>query len=168
LARKCRALRNLGMEPRYYHSMIGGNFGIDALQSAVLSVKLPHLDAWSAGRRERAVRYRAALAGEKRITLPVEQWAGSGVENHHIYNQFIVRVPRRDEVRTALGKAGVGTEVYYPLPLHLQECFHYLGYKEGDFPVSEAAARETLALPIFPELTDAEQAEVIDRLLAAL
>lgn len=168
LARKCRALRNHGMEPRYYHPMIGGNFRIDALQSAVLHIKLPHLDAWSAGRRERAAFYRQALASESRITLPLEQWSDSGVTNHHIYNQFIIRVPGRDRVRTALAKAGVGSEVYYPLPLHLQECFGYLGYREGDFPESEKAARETLALPIFPELTAAEQEEVVRALLEAL
>lgn len=167
-AQKCRALRNHGMEPRYYHSMIGGNFRIDALQSAVLHVKLPHLDTWSAQRRAHAAAYREAFASESRITLPSEQWAGSGVANHHIYNQFIVRVPERDRVRAALTKAGVGTEIYYPLPLHMQECFASLGYREGDFPESEKAARETLALPIFPELTSDERAEVVAQLLAAL
>jgi dTDP-4-amino-4,6-dideoxygalactose transaminase len=168
LAQKCRALRNHGMEPRYYHSMIGGNFRIDALQSAVLHIKLPHLDAWSAGRREKAAAYRVAFAGESRLTLPVEQWTGNGVANHHIYNQFIVRVAERERVRASLTKAGVGSEIYYPLPLHLQECFRDLGYREGDFPESEKAARETLALPIFPELTEAEQREVVAQLLAAL
>lgn len=168
LAKKCRALRNHGMEPRYYHGMIGGNFRIDALQSAVLQIKLPHLDTWSAGRRAKAATYRAALGSEQRLGLPVEQWAGTGVENHHIYNQFIVRVPDRDHVRAKLSQASIGSEIYYPLPLHLQECFAYLGYKEGDFPVSERAAKETLALPIFPELTAAEQDEVVATLLAAL
>lgn len=167
-AQKCRALRNHGMEPRYYHSMIGGNFRIDALQSAVLHVKLPHLDTWSAKRRAHAAAYRKAFASEPRITLPTEQWAGSGVTNHHIYNQFIVRVPERDRVRAALAKAGVGSEIYYPLPLHMQECFVSLGYREGDFPESEKAARETLALPIFPELTADEHREVVAQLLAAL
>jgi dTDP-4-amino-4,6-dideoxygalactose transaminase len=168
LAKKCRALRNHGMEPRYYHSMIGGNFRIDALQSAVLHIKLPHLDTWSAKRRAHAAAYRKAFANEPRITLPAEQWAGNGVTNHHIYNQFIVRVPDRDRVRVALGKAGVGSEIYYPLPLHMQECFASLGYREGDFPESEKAARETLALPIFPELTGDEQREAAVQLIAAL
>jgi len=168
LAAKCRSLRNHGMEPRYYHSMIGGNFRIDALQSAVLNIKLPHLDTWSAGRQERAAFYREKLADVSALTLPTEQWSGSGVANHHIYNQFIVRVPARDQVRAALSKAGVGTEIYYPLPLHLQECFAYLGYREGDFPHSEKAAKESLALPIFPELTLAEQEEVITQLRQAV
>ena len=168
LATKCRSLRNHGMEPRYYHSMIGGNFRIDALQSAVLHLKLPHLDTWSAGRRKRAVFYRETLADIPGLALPTEQWAGSGVVNHHIYNQFIVRVPARDQVRAALTKAGIGTEIYYPLPLHLQECFAYLGYRAGDFPHSEKAAQESLALPIFPELTRAEQEEVVAQLRAAI
>lgn len=168
LAQKCRTLRNHGMEPRYYHSMIGGNFRIDALQSAVLHVKLPHLDTWSAKRRGHAAAYRKAFAGEPRIVLPAEQWADSGVANYHIYNQFIVRVPERDRVRAALTKAGVGSEIYYPLPLHMQECFASLGYREGDFPESEKAARESLALPIFPELTTDEHREVVAQLLATL
>jgi dTDP-4-amino-4,6-dideoxygalactose transaminase len=171
LAARLRSLRNHGMEPRYYHSMIGGNFRIDALQSAILNVKLPHLDTWSAGRRERSAFYREAFEERgilDRITLPVESWAASGVENHHIYNQFIVRVPRRDLVRAALSKAGIGTEVYYPLPLHEQECFQYLGYRRGSFPEAETASRETLALPIFPELTRDEQEQVVDQVAAAL
>jgi dTDP-4-amino-4,6-dideoxygalactose transaminase len=171
LAAKLRTLRNHGMEPRYYHSMIGGNFRIDALQSAILHIKLPHLDTWSSGRAARAATYRVAFEERgvlDRITLPVESWADSGVENHHIYNQFIVRVPRRDLVRAALNKAGIGTEVYYPLPLHEQECFQYLGYRRGSFPEAETAARETLALPIFPELTREEQKQVIEQLIVAL
>jgi dTDP-4-amino-4,6-dideoxygalactose transaminase len=167
LAARLRTIRNHGMEPRYYHSVVGGNFRIDALQSAVLQVKLPHLDAWSAGRCERAAFYREQLRGAK-VGLPRERWAESGVENHHIYNQFVVRVQDRDRVRAALTKAGIGTEVYYPLPLHLQECFAYLGYREGDFPAAERAAKETLALPIFPELTVEEQGEVVSALLAAI
>ena len=171
LAARLRTLRNHGMEPRYYHSLIGGNFRIDALQSAVLQIKLPHLDPWSAGRRERAAIYRKAFEERgllDRISLPVESWAGSGVENHHIYNQFIVRVPRRDLVRAALNKAGIGTEVYYPLPLHQQDCFQYLGHRRGSFPEAETAAHETLALPIFPELTGEEQEQVIEQLAAAV
>jgi dTDP-4-amino-4,6-dideoxygalactose transaminase len=168
LAAKLRALRNHGMEPRYYHEYIGGNFRIDALQSAVLHVKLPHLEAWSTARRAHAAAYRAAFADEPRITLPHEQWAGTGVAQHHIYNQFIIRVPAREAVRARLTAAGIGTEIYYPLPLHLQACFRGLGYRPGDFPEAERAARETLALPIFPELTAAEIAEVSAAVLAAV
>ena len=169
LAAKLKALRNHGMEARYFHRWIGGNFRIDAIQSAVLNVKLPHLDAWSAGRRDRAAFYRDAFAGHglmEIVTLPAEVHAASGIANHHIYNQFIVRAPRRDALRTDLQEAGVGTEIYYPLPLHLQECFRYLGYRDGDFPEAERAAAETLALPIFPELTEAQQRYVVERIAA--
>jgi len=169
LAAKIRALRNHGMEVRYYHKWVGGNFRIDAIQSAVLGVKLPHLDSWSAGRRARAAYYRAAFArhglGEK-VTLPAEIYATSGVTNHHIYNQFIVRVAQREALRAHLTAAGIGSEIYYPLSLHQQECFRDLGYKEGDFPESERAAQETLALPIFPELTDAQQEYVVEQIAA--
>ena len=167
LAAKMRALRNHGMEPRYFHPLIGGNFRIDALQSAVLHIKLPHLDTWSTGRRARAAFYRREMerAGlPAHLTLPVESWPGG--ELHHIYNQFILRTPHRDALRAHLTAAGIGTEIYYPLPLHQQECFAYLGYKAGDFPESERAARETLALPIFPELTETEQAEVVASIAA--
>jgi dTDP-4-amino-4,6-dideoxygalactose transaminase len=167
LATKLRILRNHGMEPRYYHSVVGGNFRIDALQSAILRIKLRHLDNWSDSRREHANSYRTALDGLD-VQLPVERWADSGVPHHHIYNQFIIRVPERDRIRAGLSKNGIATEVYYPLPLHLQECFAYLGYRKGDFPVAEQAAQETLALPIFPELTKAEQEEVISALKIAL
>jgi dTDP-4-amino-4,6-dideoxygalactose transaminase len=167
LADKIRALRNHGMEPRYYHKWIGGNFRIDAIQSAVLSVKLPHLDSWSSGRRAHAARYRKEFAArglDKVLGLPAEPWAGSGVENHHIYNQFIIRSPRRDDLRAHLTAAGIGTEIYYPLPLHLQECFRDLGYKRGDFPESERASAETLALPVYPELSEAQQLYVVDQI----
>ncbi len=167
LAAKMRALRNHGMEPRYFHPLIGGNFRIDALQSAVLAIKLPHLDTWSTGRRDRAAFYRREMerAGLlAHLTLPVESWPGG--ELRHIYNQFIIRTPRREALRAHLTAHGIGTEIYYPLPLHQQECFAYLGCKAGDFPESERAAAETLALPIFPELTEAEQAEVVESVRA--
>jgi len=167
LAAKIKALRNHGMETRYYHQWIGGNFRIDAIQSAVLGVKLPHLDAWSAGRRARAAYYRAAFARhELPVTLPAEVFADRGLPNHHIYNQWILRAPRRDELRAHLAKASIGSEIYYPLALHQQECFRYLGYREGDFPESERAARETLALPIFPELTEEQQDYVVAQIAA--
>ncbi|MEA3212823.1 MAG: hypothetical protein QOE70_5880 [Chthoniobacter sp.] len=167
LAAKLRALRNHGMEPRYFHKWIGGNFRLDALQAAVLNVKLPHLDAWSAGRRARAAFYREEFARREltgTVTLPAEPYAESGLPNHHIYNQFVIRAPRRDELRAHLAKSGVGTEIYYPLPLHLQECFRGLGYHEGDFPEAERAAKEALALPIFPELTELQQRYVVEQI----
>jgi dTDP-4-amino-4,6-dideoxygalactose transaminase len=167
LAAKIKALRNHGMEVRYYHQWIGGNFRIDAIQSAVLGVKLPHLDAWSAGRRARAARYRVAFARHGLpITLPTEVFADSGLANHHIYNQFIIRAPQRDALRAHLTKANIGTEIYYPLSLHQQECFRYLGYREGDFPEAERAAKESLALPIFPELTEDQQDYVVEQIVA--
>jgi dTDP-4-amino-4,6-dideoxygalactose transaminase len=154
-AEKLRALRNHGGERRYYHRMIGGNFRLDALQAAVLSIKLPHLDTWSAARRRNARFYREEFAGAglDEIILPVEPYATGGVPNHHIYNQYVIRAPRRDELCEHLAKNQIGHAIYYPVPLHRQECFAYLGYREGDFPESERAARESLALPIFPELT---------------
>jgi dTDP-4-amino-4,6-dideoxygalactose transaminase len=167
LAAKIRSLRNHGMEPRYYHSAVGGNFRLDALQAAVLNVKLPHLDTWGAGRRERAAFYRRAFSAaglDRVLTLPVEPWAESGVGTHHIYNQFVVRAPKRDALRAFLAESGVGTEIYYPLPLHLQECFKHLGYGLGAFPESERAAQESLALPIFPELLPEQQAYVVDKI----
>ena len=164
LAEKMRAMRNHGMEPRYHHKWIGGNFRLDAIQAAVLNVKLPHLDHWSAGRAARAALYRTQFArhGLNRVlTLPIEPFAESGIEHHHIYNQFVIRAPQRDELRRHLQAHGIGTEIYYPVPLHLQECFRYLGYREGQFPEAERAARETLALPIYPELTEEQQGFVV-------
>jgi dTDP-4-amino-4,6-dideoxygalactose transaminase len=157
-AEKLRMLRNHGMKPKYYHSLVGGNFRMDTLQAAVVNVKFPHLDAWSAGRQANAARYRrlfgeAGLVQSGVVRLPYE-----APNVRHIYNQFILRVERRDELLEHLKKHDVGSEIYYPVPLHLQKCFAYCGHREADFPVSEAAAKETLALPIYPELTD-EQAE---------
>jgi dTDP-4-amino-4,6-dideoxygalactose transaminase len=167
LAAKIRALRNHGMEPRYFHKWIGGNFRIDAIQSAVLSVKLPHLDEWGAARRKNAARYREGLIArglDKVLTLPVDPWAGTGTENHHIYNQFIIRSTKRDALRKHLNDSGIGSEIYYPLPLHMQECFRDLGCREGDFPESERASRESLALPIYPELSPAQVDYVVEKI----
>jgi len=166
LASKIRSLRNHGMEPRYYHHSVGGNFRLDAIQAAVLNVKLPHLDGWGAGRRERAAFYREAFARvglDGVLSLPVEPWSGTGIGNHHIYNQFVVRAPKRDALRAFLSESGIGTEIYYPLPLHLQECFKDLGYSSGDFPEAERASLETLALPIFPELQEEQQSYVVEK-----
>ena len=166
LAGEIRLLRNHGAEPKYFHSRIGGNFRLDTLQAAVLRVKLPHLAAWSAGRRANADRYRRLFASAglaDRVTLPV-----APPDREHIYNQFVVRVPRRDDVRARLSDAGIGTEIYYPVPFHLQECFASLGHRRGDFPHAEAAAESTIALPIYAELTEEQQAAVVAALADAL
>jgi dTDP-4-amino-4,6-dideoxygalactose transaminase len=158
LARSLRMLRMHGMEPKYYHSIVGGNFRLDALQAAVLRVKLRHLDDWTAGRRRNAERYRELFAAanlDDRITLPAD-------EPGHIYNQFVIRTPRRDELQAHLRAHAVGTEVYYPVPLHLQECFRYLDVPAGSMPHAEAAAGETLALPIYPELTNDQLQHVVN------
>jgi dTDP-4-amino-4,6-dideoxygalactose transaminase len=159
IARKLKLIRTHGMEPKYYHHLVGANFRIDAIQAAVLRVKLPHLAAWTGGRRCNAQRYRQLFAGAALdvVTLPVE-----APNRTHIYNQFVIRVPDRDRLKAHLDAAGIGTEVYYPVPFHLQECFADLGYKKGAFPVAEAAASDSLALPIYPELTEAQQATVVN------
>jgi dTDP-4-amino-4,6-dideoxygalactose transaminase len=166
LAREIRLLRNHGAEPKYHHKRIGGNFRLDALQAAVLRVKLPHLERWSEMRRANAARYTemfrsAGLDG--RIGLPFEP-----PEYHHIFNQYIVRVPDRDRVRQRLADEGIGTEIYYPVPFHLQECFAGLGHSRGAFPHAEAAADSTLALPIYGELTREQQESVVSALGDAL
>lgn len=155
-ARRIDSVRNHGMEPRYFHKIIGGNFRIDALQAAILSIKLTHLDTWIAARRANAAFYREefARAGLDSITLPTEPYP-------HTYNQFVIRAPGRNALATHLGSAGIGHAIYYPVPLHLQECFADLAYGKGDFPESEKAALETLAIPIYPELTRDQQREVV-------
>jgi dTDP-4-amino-4,6-dideoxygalactose transaminase len=156
LAEKLRMLRVHGSKPKYYHRIVGGNFRLDALQAAVLRVKLAHLPAWTRARRRNADHYRELFtaAGLAEVVALPEDTPG------HIYNQFVVRVPQRDLVQEFLATRGVATEVYYPLPLHLQECFSPLHYSRGDFPNAERAAEETLALPIFPELSHPQQAAV--------
>lgn len=164
LAEKLRVLRVHGGKPKYYHSVIGGNFRIDAMQSAILNVKLPHLDSWTAGRQRNAERYERLFAelDVPNVTLPQPVYKNSGAKHYHIYNQFVIRSPKRDALRDFLKQNGVNTEIYYPVPFHLQQCFAPLGYKQGDFPESEKAANETLALPIYPELTEEQQRYVVE------
>jgi dTDP-4-amino-4,6-dideoxygalactose transaminase len=160
LARKVRLLRVHGSKSKYEHDLIGINSRLDALQAAVLRVKRKYLHRWTEGRRRNADRYRAlfreAKIRDSLVSLPREQ---KGF--YHIYNQFVIRVKDRDALREHLRKEEIGTEVYYPIPLHLQECYRHLGYHPGDLPESERAAREVLALPIFPELTLAQQRRVV-------
>jgi dTDP-4-amino-4,6-dideoxygalactose transaminase len=164
LAERMEILRVHGGKPKYYHALIGGNFRIDELQAAVLNVKLPHLDAWSAARQRNAAWYDAAFARAGLGDVVRTPYARAGAR--HIYNQYVIRVPGRDALRQRLAAAGVGTEIYYPVPLHLQQCFAYLEGKAGDYPHSEQAAAETLALPIYPELTAAQLEYVVDTVAA--
>lgn len=160
LAERMEILRVHGGKPKYYHSYIGGNFRIDELQAAVLNVKLKHLDAWTAARQKNARYYDVAFEDAQLGEAVQTPHAGLGLR--HIYNQYILRVQNRDELRGYLTTAGIGTEIYYPIPLHLQQCFAYLGHKEGDFPQSERAAKQTLALPIYPELTETQLEYVVE------
>lgn len=153
LAEKLRRVRNHGMARQYQHRTVGGNFRLDAIQAAVLQAKFPHIEEWNAARRRNADLYREALAGlEEHVQLPAEPWKSRGQTNHHTYHQYVIRAERRDDLLGHLTAAGIGHAVYYPIPLHLQECFAPLGYQAGDFPEAERAARETVALPIYPEL----------------
>jgi dTDP-4-amino-4,6-dideoxygalactose transaminase len=165
LATKLKQIRNHGMEPRYYHKMVGGNFRLDALQAAVLRVKLPHLPGWHEARRNNAAIYDELFAAEEfkdHIIPPYAAWRGNGsVPDHHIYNQYTIKVPHRDELRAFLAERGIGSEIYYPVPFHRQECFQHLGAKDTDFPFSNDLADEVLSLPIFPELTRAQIEEVV-------
>jgi len=167
-AHKMKALRVHGMEVKYHHRYVGWNARLDALHAAMLRVKLPHLEAWTAGRQAAAARYDALLDENglgrslaKPVRLP---------QRRHVFNQYVVRVAggQRDALVRHLQAERIGCEVYYPIPLHLQECLSYLGHKEGDFPVSEAASREVLALPIFPEITVEQQRRVVQSLSAFL
>jgi dTDP-4-amino-4,6-dideoxygalactose transaminase len=154
LAERMRVLRVHGMEPKYHHSLIGGNFRLDEIQAAVLNVKLKFLDEWRDAREAHARQYTQRLGAKAlggAVITPVVNRGG-----RHVWNQYVIRVQRRDELRQYLADAGVGTEIYYPIPLHLQQCFAYLGYQPGEMPESERAAREVLALPVFPELTPAQ------------
>jgi dTDP-4-amino-4,6-dideoxygalactose transaminase len=155
-AERLRACRQHGMEPRYFHHFIGGNFRLDEMQAAILGVKLPFLDGWSAARRGGADFYREEfqrLGLLSQLSLPAEPYRDRGLTNHHIYHQYVIRTSRRDALREHLTRKEIGTAIYYPLGLHEQKCFAYLGHHAGDFPETERAARETLALPIYPELS---------------
>lgn len=184
LAEKLTILRVHGGYPKYYHKVIGGNFRLDALQAAIISVKQPHLNSWSAGRKKNAELYNrlfieAGLAEEtghtifdhkNKVLLPKAVYK-SGINNrvpvnlnYHIYNQYIIRVEKRDELRDYLTKNEISTEIYYPFPFHLQECFNNLGYKKGDFPLAEEAANTSLALPIYPELADEQINYVVQKI----
>jgi dTDP-4-amino-4,6-dideoxygalactose transaminase len=159
LARRVRLLRTHGMDPKYYHHIVGGNFRMDALQAAVLRVKAPHLAAWSHARRRNAEKYRCLFREanlDGRLTLPIE-----APDRQHIFNQFVIRTPERDALKRHLDAHGIGNEIYYPVPFHLQPCFANLGYRRGDFPHAEAAADTSLALPIYAELSSEQQQAVV-------
>jgi dTDP-4-amino-4,6-dideoxygalactose transaminase len=165
MAEHMRRLRNHGSPRRYHHEEVGWNCRMDAIQAAILRVKLPHLETWNEQRRSRAATYDRLLADAgliaKKANCPVRPLLTSP-DAFHVFHQYVIRAARRDELRKFLGDRKIGTEVYYPIPLHLQPCFAYLGYEVGDLPESEQAAREVLALPMFPELTEAEQKCVVD------
>ena len=162
LDEKIKKLRNHGARPKYYHALIGGNFRLDPIQAAILLVKLPHLDKWHTMRQDNAAYYDANV-NIKGLKKPFMAYS----RQCHIYNQYVISVEeKRDELREFLRENDIGTEVYYPVPFHEQECFAYLGYKTGDFPISEYAATHTLALPIYPELTTAMQDYVIEKLMS--
>jgi len=163
LAERMEILRAHGGKPKYYHALIGGNFRLDELQAVVLSVKLKRLDDWTAGRQRNAAFYDGAF---RRAQLDPVQTPHASLGVRHIYNQYVIRARERDALRAYLTAAGVGTEIYYPVPLHLQQCFAYLGCKPGDYPQSERAAAETLALPIYPELTEVQLQYVVDTIAA--
>ena len=186
-AETLRILRAHGSKPKYYHKVIGGNFRLDALQAAVLSVKLRHLDEWTATRQQNASWYddalqEAGLIDKGLLTLPKAVWKErlteskhsetSEIDNlgqhYHIYHQYVIKTPKRDELKSFLTSKGIGTAIYYPVPLHLQQCFANLVYQAGSFMVSEEAAKKTLALPIYPELTSEQQNYVVDSILEGL
>lgn len=173
LAERLRVLRVQGGKPKYYHRVIGGNFRLDTLQAAVLSVKLPYLDRWTALRQKHAELYEQ-LFGELKVEaefgvrLPRAIYKQQGVRHYHIYNQFVIGVPKREALREHLKTKGIGTEIYYPVPLHRQECLQSLGHKDGDFPEAERACRDLVALPIYPELNEDQQHYVAQSVREAL
>jgi dTDP-4-amino-4,6-dideoxygalactose transaminase len=161
-AETCRLLRVHGSGHQYYHKYVGGMFRLAALQAAVLNVKLKYLESWHEGRRRNAAIYDRLFAGSKIVAPRIDS------ANWSIYNQYVVRVPDRDRVKKTLQEKGIGSAIYYPLPLHMQECFKYLGYGAGDFPQSERASNEVLALPVYPELPEEQVQYVAKELLAAV
>ncbi|MEO8438595.1 MAG: DegT/DnrJ/EryC1/StrS family aminotransferase [Spartobacteria bacterium] len=165
LAERFRIFRQHGMEPRYFHHVIGGNFRIDAIQAAILRIKLPYLNEWSAARRTVADRYRKEFTERgltDQLTLPAEPYRDRGLTNYHIYHQYVIRTPRRDALQEHLARREIGSAIYYPLGLHQQKCFAHLGYAAGDLPETERAAQETLALPVYPELSREMQQAVVE------
>ncbi len=180
LGERLRIMRVHGGKPKYHHKIIGGNFRLDAIQAAVLNVKLPYLDGWSSKRRSNAEFYNqlfvdAGLAettgktefnDKNKVLLPEAVYKISETKNYHIYNQYIIRVEERDAVRKHLADKNIGTEIYYPIPFHMQECFSSLNYKKGDFPISERAASDSIALPIYPELTEEQQKYIVNEIEA--
>ncbi len=165
LAERVRAIRVHGAKPKYHHSLVGGNFRLDALQAAALRAMLPALDGWNGRRQAHADRYDAlfessGLIDRERVTPP---WRDPACT--HVFHHYVIRAERRDELRAHLAGEGIGTEVYYPLPLHLQPCLAELGYREGDFPEAERAAGEVLALPVYPELTESQQDRVVEAIV---
>lgn len=176
LAEKVRILRVHGGKPKYYHRIIGGNFRIDAIQAAVINVKLPYLNDWSAERQNNANFYTKLFiekglaeaegvtdfSDKSKVLLPKPVYKEFDLPRYHIYNQYVIRVENRDGLREHLKHKEIGTEIYYPVPFHMQDCFAYLGYKEGDFPVSEFCANTSIALPIYPELTEEQISYTVD------
>lgn len=163
-------LRAHGSRPKYYHSIVGGNFRLDALQAAILSVKLKHLDEWSQGRRLNAAYYdekiiESRLSEKGFIKLPTAVYQNCGDKNHHIYNQYTLRVQSRDKLQEFLKTNDIGTAIYYPLPLHIQECFKDLDYKKGDLPISEEASETVLSVPIYPEMAQEQKDDIIHKLI---
>jgi len=182
LADRVKLLRNHGYRPKYYNKVVGGNFRLDALQAAVLRVKLKYLDQWTEARQQNAVTYRRLMV-EAGLVVDEQEPVGDGdnmqptvnspiitpielSDRRHIYNQFVLRCHQRDDLKTYLTEQNIGTEIYYPVPLHLQECFADLGYQPGTLKLSEDAAAQTLALPIYPELTESMQSAVVDTIAA--
>jgi len=177
MAEQLRIVRNHGMEERYYHKVVGGNFRLDGIQAAILRARLPFLMKWNEQRQKNAAIYKEAFTKAgllDRIALPAEPWAASGLKNHHIYHQYVIRIlgdqasAARNKIIEHLNEKEIGYAIYYPVPLHLQECFAYLDYKPGSYPESERAAQETLALPIFPELQEEEIQAVVAAIAEAL
>ncbi len=165
LSEKVRLLRVHGSQPKYFHQTIGINSRLDTLQAAILLVKLKYLEKWTEERRQKANHYQRLfqdlLSSVSGLKLPCIQY-----QNRHIFHQYVIRVPKRDRLKQFLAEEGIGTDIYYPLPLHLQECYAFLKYRRGDLPNSEKASEEVLALPIFPELTQDQQGAVVDQIKA--